>query len=826
VGLWGTQARPAAYSKATYSSPIAISIDNLLVWSVNPNNNSVSVIRTDTNQLITTIPVGHEPQSVALTPNNKWAYVANAADGTVTVIGITDADPNYFSYYIYEVLTTGAEPWNIVVSPNGKRVFVANSSQDTITVIRSPENNIIGNVDLRDSVCNDPDGGRHFQPRGLAVTQDDSWLYVTRFLSYTKDVKAGGKQGSDEGKEGLVCQLSINTASTTLAGYYPKLSIPLATELTGFMDLAGNPTSAFPNQLQSIVIRGEQAYLPNIAASPTEPLRFDADTMAFVSAIDDINSATPADAPGKFLNLHLGARVPEAGKIKLFFANPWAIAFTNQSGSGTGYAVSAASDLLVKVDVAADGKLSFTVSDHTTRYIDLNDPKNPATSGANAGKNPLGIVINDAGTTAYVMNRISRNVSVVDLTTDSVAQVIKTAKLPPPYSQAEVVAVGAEMFFSSRGHFDRPAGTTVSTDQRLSQAGWQACSSCHFQGLSDGVVWQFNTGPRKSINLDGTFNPHNRTDQRVLNYSAIFDEIEDFELNVRNVSGPGPLKKPVTCSAPAPGTKPTSTFDPNHGLMIGDNGDINTPPCTIVAFTKPNAGRRQVTVTLPGSTNHVPALTALREWVKFAVRTPNSPFTSAKVSGGVSAADIAAGRKLFAQAQCTMCHTGGKWTISTTKLFGVPPPATDIATETTPPPFFGNPVNNQFLFPILRDIESFNLSVEGSGSEVPGFPPIGAVEKATRAVVGGVLQAAPPDALGIDYNLDGKGTGFNPASLLGSFASPPYVHNGACETLACVVADVDHRTANGTLPDVLTDHKNQALVVTFLESIDLTTTPF
>ena len=30
------------------------------------------------------------------------------------------------------------------------------------------------------------------------------------------------------------------------------------------------------------------------------------------------------------INLHLGARTPEAGKTKLFFANPWAIDFTNQ----------------------------------------------------------------------------------------------------------------------------------------------------------------------------------------------------------------------------------------------------------------------------------------------------------------------------------------------------------------------------------------------------------------------------------------------------------------------------------------------------------------
>ena len=55
------------------------------------------------------------------------------------------------------------------------------------------------------------------------------------------------------------------------------------------------------------------------------------------------------------------------------------------------------SDLLVKLNVAGDGKLSFTGDADTTRYIDLNDPANPATAGANAGKNPQGIVINSDG---------------------------------------------------------------------------------------------------------------------------------------------------------------------------------------------------------------------------------------------------------------------------------------------------------------------------------------------------------------------------------------------------------------------------------------------
>ena len=81
--------------------------------------------------------------------------------------------------------------------------------------------------------------------------------------------------------------------------------------------------------------------------------------------------------------------------------------------------------------------------------------------------------------------------------------------------------------------------------------------------------------------------------------------------------------------------------------------------------------------------------------------------------------------------------------------------------------------------------------------------------------------------LGIDYNGDGAGNGFGVSSLLGIHAVPPYGHNGACETLACVVGDVKHRTANFTmLPDRLGDPVKQRRVVRFLESIDAQTKPF
>lgn len=793
----------ASFNRPTYSSPIAISANDRLIWSVNPSDDSVSVIRPDNNTRLAKITVGDEPQSVALTPDGQYAYVANAAAGTVTMIQINDPAWGTFSASVTGTLTTGAEPWNIVTSPDGLRVFVANSGQDTITVINAVTRTIIGHVDLRNSLANDPDRARHFQPRGLAVTLDNTKLYVMRFLSFTK---AGGRQGDDLGREGMVAVLDINTASTSIGAYTVARVLPLAPRITGFKfpGLTNPPapdTLAFPNQLQSIVLRGDRAYLPNIAASPSGPLRFNLDTHAFVNVLGGVTSTTPTDSTN--LNLHLGARDPEPGKQRVFFANPWAIAFTTQTGLGTGYVVSAASDVLVKLNVDANGNLAFTGDADTTRYIDLNDPTNPGTSGVKAGKNPQGIAITSDGGRAYVANFVSRNVSVINLTNDTVVAVVQSADLPTPGSAGETNLVGAEMFFSSRGNFDAIPGTN-SLRNRLSSEGWQSCASCHFRGLTDGVVWQFNAGPRKSVPLNSTFNPFNRTEQRLLNYSAIFDEVEDFEANIRNVSGPGALAG--------------GALDPNHGLLIGDNGDLNVAPSAINAFALPSASRPQVSVTLPGSANKVPALTALKEWVRNAIRTPTAPISG--LPNGAAALDIAAGRALFVQANCSICHGGQNWTTSL-KDFTSPPPTSQIFTERTGT-FLNNPVGAQFLDRFLRDIGSFNKGVPGQGN--PFGNNIGADEKAAPAVVNGTLQSSQ-DALGRDYNNDGKGVGFNVPSLLGAYAMPPYLHNGAAESLAAVVSDASHRTGNGRFPDRLGNAADQAKVVAFLESIDATTAP-
>jgi YVTN family beta-propeller protein len=794
-----TTTASAASAPAT-SSPIAVSADSKLVWAVNPKANTVSVLRASNDKLLATIKVGKEPRAIAVDPQNRYAYVANAAGANVSVIRIRDARATHFRAAVVAGITTGAEPWNLVASPDGRRAYVANSAQDTISVLdTTAKPKLIGSVDVANSVCNDPDRLRHFQPRGLAITANSRHLYVTRFLSFTR---AGGRQADDNGHEGAVCRLDVVGKNRRLR---PAARIAIGPRVTGFTidsngDGVADPTSAWPNQLQSIVIRGNTAYLPNIAASPSGPLRFNVDTQAFVNTIDGVNSSRQVDSSAaRFINLHLGARDPEAGKKKLFFANPWAIAFTRAKGAGAAYVVSSASDLVVKVNVAADGTLSNTVDADTTRYIDLVD------GVADPGHNPQGIAINAKGTKAWVLNVLSRNISVLDLRSDRVVRVVRTAQLPARGTRPELLTVGALMFFGSRGQFDKPASGNASTSERLSSDGWQSCSSCHFEGLTDGVVWQFTTGPRKSIALNGTFNPADPfNDQRVLNYSAIFDEVDDFEINIRNVSGPGPPPQPLPCSAPPPDT---SLLDPHHGLIVGDN-DPGLNPCVVNAFAKPNADRSQETVTLPGG-GPIPALTALREWVRSAIRTPEAPLRQ-------DANAVAQGRQLFLDGGCATCHLGGKLTLSR-KDFTSPPAAAEIATETNPAPRAGtNPNPSQYLPRFLRDIGSYNLGVPGKGNNLGND--VGADETVSANVVNG-KSTVPQDALGIDFNGDGRGNGFNVPSLLGIFAVPPYYHNGACETLACVLGNPKHRTANGTLPDRLADPRAQQLVVTFLRSL-------
>ena len=703
------------------SSPIAISDDDSLLVVVNNLDDSVTVINVagDANTKIAQIEVGDEPRTVAITPDKRLAYVTNQGSATVSVIDLTTNQKTID-------IPVGVEPYGIALTPDGARAYVANSASNTVSIIDTASNTVVGTINIPG-----------VQPRGVAITnnnggQGQQFVYVTQFLSQPT---ASGGPALDQGSEGKVFVLST-TDDAQIQGVITLSAhdTAFAANRTAFGGTETDPTFAYPNQLQAVVLKNGRGYLPNVAASPEGPVKFNVDTQAFLSVFD---VAAKAELAGGTINLHATVKT-QTFTPKLFVANPWAIAFKHNSNDG--YVVSAASDVLVKITIDDNGipsVVTVTAEGDTTRVALID-----------VGKNPRGIVVNNADTRAYVMNYISKDVSVIDLTAAPEAEIarIQSVDLPAAGSDGQKFLLGNELFNSSRGEFDEGVA------ERMSNEGWQACSSCHPDGLTDGVVWAFASGPRKSVPLNGTFSPNNPTgDQRVLNYSAVFDELEDFELNIRGVSG-------------------------GKGLIVLE-GTVDQEP-NVKAFDPPNAGRPQLHV------NGIPAWDAIVAWTQSRIPSPVSPYRGVDPNSEVGQ-QIVLGRELFIEANCQICHGGAKWSTGQMDFARVSPFPETLTPGVDPEPPLGQ------LGRFLRQVGTFDLA--------------NPIERTAN-------------------NQQALGTlGLNPPSLLSIYAFPPYLHNGACPTLECVLENEAHRNAGGA--DVLGDPASRTALVQFLISIDAQTEP-
>ncbi len=613
------------FAGPTSSQPLALSAAGDVLVVANPDNNSVSVfdLRADKNRRLATVPVQIEPNGVAVMPNGLKAYVANTVSGTVTVINMNIA--NGVIGKPTRHIVVGTEPYSLVLTPNGKKLYVANARSDSISCIDTATDTVAATIS----------GIR--EPRGLAVTNDgdaddtDERLYVTSFLS---TLAAGKVDGQDDAKNGKVTVIvtSTNTVSASV------VVNPLAN--TGFL-AAGDalarippgpnpifPTGAYPNQLNNVAIHGGFAYLPNTGASPNGPVRFNVNTQSLLSVI---NRTTNLDA-GVTINMHK-AVADQTGTPRLFITVPWAMAF--KTSQDDGYVVSAASNIVVKVHVnAATGEPAVE-----------SDPLDPTrVLQIPVGRNPRGIVVNANDTRAYVMNYVSRDVSVIDLTgvKEQVMATLPSAALPTPGTLPDKIQIGKELYNTSVGVFDPATSGGLPIAGRMSAAGWGACAACHPFGLSDQVVWIFPAGPRRTLAQHADFDPSdpNRVHMRFLNWSANRDEQEDFEGNIRAVSGGAGL------------------------IVLGDG--VTQDPDVNDFLPQANGGRNQLKV------RGIGAWDAIKAYVQFGIRAPVSPAPK-------TSPDVVAGRSLFVAANCQQCHGGPQWTRGIVNYTPPPNPALIVA---------------------------------------------------------------------------------------------------------------------------------------------------
>src|SRR5712692_1233232 len=111
-------------------------------YVTNEFSNNVSVIDTTTNTVIRTLNVGGGPRPVEVTPNGRFAYVANhgANPNTVSVIERT-ADA------VVATITVGTGPTRVGFSINSACAYAVNEGSNNISVIDTSSMTVVATVD-------------------------------------------------------------------------------------------------------------------------------------------------------------------------------------------------------------------------------------------------------------------------------------------------------------------------------------------------------------------------------------------------------------------------------------------------------------------------------------------------------------------------------------------------------------------------------------------------------------------------------------------------------------------------------------------------------
>lgn len=105
------------------------------------------------------IPVGNNPQGVAIAVDGTFAYVANSGSGTVSRIRTSDDA-------ITATVTVGSEPVDVAMAANGTFAYVTNEGSGTVSRISTSDNAVVATI----PTC--------VSPRGVAISPDSTFAYL------------------------------------------------------------------------------------------------------------------------------------------------------------------------------------------------------------------------------------------------------------------------------------------------------------------------------------------------------------------------------------------------------------------------------------------------------------------------------------------------------------------------------------------------------------------------------------------------------------------------------------------------------------------------
>lgn len=514
------------------------------VWTVNPDNDTLSAFHGDTLLKELEVSVCADPRSVGRSALGQ-IWITCFDDDRIRVLDgsggfIADIQEDY-----------GSAPMGLAFSPDGATAYVTLQGKGELVRYDATSRQSTGRLFL---------GPR---PRALAVTGDGSRVLVTRLLS-PRD-------------HGEVWEVST-----------PALTLNRTLRLPKFGgDMNRDSTAAG---------RGAGNYLVGIAVSP-----------------DGQSAFVTANKPNTEKGLLFGDDLDQDNTVRNILVRVDLASGTlsrgidlDNSDSASGVALSPLGDYLF---VALQGNNEVVVLD--ALRLEETVGLGSLVTRLGVGSAPQGLCFDATSQRTFVKNFTGRSLTSLEtfelfrsgnknVASTEITAVVAEA-LPPQ------VLTGKQIFYH--------AG-----DPRMSGEGYLSCASCHLDGGHDGRTWDF-TGRGEGLRNTTSLRGRGGMDHGNVHWTANFDEIQDFENDIRGAFG-------------------------GDGFLSEADFSITSDP-----LGPPKAGLEA-------------DLDALAAYVSSlgAEAVPRSPHRAAD---GALTPQGEAGRTVFESLSCGECHSGASLTDST-----------------------------------------------------------------------------------------------------------------------------------------------------------------
>jgi YVTN family beta-propeller protein len=530
-----------------------------IAWETRAAGNRVWVVNQD-NDTASVFDAVTNAKIAEIAVGAAPRSVAVAPNGRIWVTNkhgasISIIDPSSLSVTQTLALPRASQPYGVVFDPTGAAAFVACAATGAVLKLDPVSGAQLGSVNVGAN------------PRQLSMSADGQSVYVSRFITPPLPGESTG-----------VVQTSLGGAEVVALAANPLAVV--STIRLAHSDLPDTETQGrgIPNYLGPAVISpdGTQAWVPSKQDNIARGTLRDGQNIDFQNTVRAISSRIDMAAGVE----DLAARI-------------------DHDNAGLASAI-AFDPLGVYLFVALETSREVAVVDAHGRWEVFR---------FDVGRAPQGLTVSPDGSKLFVNNFMDRTVSVFDLTPllqngATNVPLLATMNAVTTEKLTATVLKGKQFFYDAR-------------DTRLARDRYMSCASCHNDGGSDGRVWDLTgmgEGLRNTITLAG----RGGMSQGFLHWSANFDEVQDFEGQIRSLAGGSGL---MSDSAFATRTQPLGT------AKAGVSADLDA----LAAY----AG----------------SLTTFRQ----------SPYRNA--DGSLSAA-AAQGRTVFQNNGCGTCHAGTSFTAS------------------------------------------------------------------------------------------------------------------------------------------------------------------